>query len=91
MGDAVYPFSGRDQVQQEKPAAYLTSCAEWLTLVEKFGLAGQVESRDQGKQSPLDAQRRQAPGPQLTGSKRGDEWLASESPYAPPSDYGSPS
>jgi hypothetical protein len=39
-------FSWRGAVPHEKPPAfYVSSLAEWLTLVEKFGLAPYLEDR----------------------------------------------
>ncbi len=39
----VYRFSWRSAVPKEKQPAYWLSGADWLTLVEKFGLAPQLE------------------------------------------------
>ena len=39
-------FSWRGDVPKEKPPAYYVSLAEWLTLIEKFGLAPYLDVQD---------------------------------------------
>ena len=45
-GTWIYRFSWRGDVPREKPPAYYVSLAEWLTLVEKFGLAPYLIDND---------------------------------------------
>ncbi len=53
VGQLGYRYSWRDTVAQEEDPAYYISGAGWLTLVEKFGLAPQLEdSRPPGAPTP---------------------------------------
>jgi hypothetical protein len=45
-GTWIYRFSWRGDVPREKPPAYYVSLAEWLTLVEKFGLTTYLIDND---------------------------------------------
>jgi hypothetical protein len=44
-GDGEYRFSWRDKVQREDATPYWVSGADWLALVEKFGLTSQLEDK----------------------------------------------
>jgi hypothetical protein len=57
----IYRFWWQDPVPQEKAPAYFVSSADWLTLVEKFGLATQLEDSQ-----PLESPAPPAPSPEAS-------------------------
>jgi hypothetical protein len=80
--NAAYRFSWRGTVPPEKDPAYFVSGADWLTLVEKFGLAPQLEDSEP---TPTQAGSSSSTSTPASGSRSHEEL-----PTLPPPLYSQP-